>query len=185
MTRLLALAGAILLIFAAGFAAGHAAAAPRSSVDVPIPASLFHAVSSEDDHGGSVGLPGSWGVVAGHGQRRPTSRAPRQAAPSPAPVRPVPLYSAPTPSGAGARLVHGTASWYDGATAAAGPALRVGHWRGSRVRVCSGSRCVVVVLGDWCQCYWKTPAERVIDLPRWAFARLADPGRGLVTVTVR
>jgi hypothetical protein len=80
--------------------------------------------------------------------------------------------------------VHGTASWYqdpkhpDGLYAAAGPALRVGDWRGRTVQVCAGS-CVTVRLTDWCAC-----PKRVIDLSSDAFSRLAPLSRGLVRVTV-
>ena len=80
--------------------------------------------------------------------------------------------------------VRGTASWYrwHPGEAAAGPALRRAlgpGWRGMRVTVCAG-RCVVVRLTDWCAC-----RDRVIDLDVRAFARLAAPSRGLVSVSVR
>ena len=90
-----------------------------------------------------------------------------------------------------ATSVTGTASWYCGAGsrctrgypgglyAAAGPALRVGDWRGRRVTVCSAGRCVNVKLIDFCAC-----PSRVIDLYRDAFARLASPSRGVIRVTV-
>jgi len=89
--------------------------------------------------------------------------------------------------------VEGGASWYcrtgvsechyaydGGMYAAAGPALRVGDWRGRHVRVCSGSRCVIVRLIDWCQCY----GSRVIDLYSDAFRRLAPLSEGTVRVSV-
>ena len=88
--------------------------------------------------------------------------------------------------------VSGTASWYCGGgsactrgyppgtlAAAAGPALRVGDWRGRIVKVCSGGRCVKVSLVDWCAC-----PRRVIDLYRSAFSRLANPSRGLLRVSI-
>jgi hypothetical protein len=75
----------------------------------------------------------------------------------------------------------GVASWYRWRVgeAAAGPALRTGRWRGRPVRVCVPSRCITVVLTDWCVC-----PSRLIDLDRRSFARLADPSRGLVRVRV-
>ena len=89
--------------------------------------------------------------------------------------------------------VSGTASWYCGGgsactrgyppgtlAAAAGPALRVGDWRGRIVKVCSGGRCVKVQLVDWCFC----GSGRVIDLYRSAFSRLANPSRGLLRVSI-
>jgi hypothetical protein len=86
----------------------------------------------------------------------------------------------------------GTASWYCGGRsactrgypgglyAAAGPALRVGDWRGRSVLVSAAGRRVAVRLIDWCAC----PGGRVLDLYRDAFSRLADPSRGLVRVRV-
>lgn len=88
--------------------------------------------------------------------------------------------------------VTGRASWYCGAgsrctrgvpagamAAAAGPALRVGNWRGRIVRVESGGRAVLVRLVDWCAC-----PSRVIDLYRSAFSRLASPSRGVILVSI-
>ena len=92
-----------------------------------------------------------------------------------------------------ATSVTGTASWYCGAGsrctrgypgglyAAAGPALRVGDWRGRRVTVCSGGRCVNVKLIDFCACAW--PGHRPV--PRcFRAARLPvagrHPGHGLI-----
>lgn len=80
----------------------------------------------------------------------------------------------------------GTASWYpaSGLIAAAGPGLRVGDWRGSRITVSANGRSVVVVLSDWCQCYKGTSRERLIDLSDDAFSRLAPLSRGVIRVTV-
>lgn len=95
----------------------------------------------------------------------------------------VPVVSMP------ATTLRGIASWYclpgrspctvgfpaDGAYAAAGPALRVGAWRGRVVRV-NG---IDVRLIDWCAC-----PERIIDLYAGVFAQLAPLSAGLVTVEV-
>jgi hypothetical protein len=99
-----------------------------------------------------------------------------------------------------ATVVEGKASWYCGAGsrctrgypasglyAAAGPALRVGDWRGRTVTVrrlgydgpCSEGPCVQVQLVDFCACRGK-----LVDLYRVAFSRLADPSRGIVRVQV-
>jgi rare lipoprotein A (peptidoglycan hydrolase) len=88
----------------------------------------------------------------------------------------------------------GSATWYckagvsachsqfpSGMYAAAGPALRVGDWRGRRVQVCSGGNCVVVTLVDWCAC----GGSHIIDLYSGAFQRLAPLSSGAVQVTVR
>jgi hypothetical protein len=87
--------------------------------------------------------------------------------------------------------VAGTASWYcghgspcthgysGGLYAAAGPALRVGHWRGRYVDVVANGRLVRVQLIDWCAC-----PRRTLDLYSSAFERLAPLSRGLVRVEV-
>lgn len=79
--------------------------------------------------------------------------------------------------------LRGRASWYaaDGMIAAAGPALRRflgAHWRGSWIRVCSGS-CVTVRVSDWCAC-----PRAIIDLSDDAFRQLAPLPTGVVRVTV-
>lgn len=131
----------------------------------------------------------------------PTSDPTASPAPSPVigeSVRPIGPLPTPRvvperkakPAGAiGDAIIGGRASWYDWRTgeAAAGPALRdlLGKdWRGSRVRVCSGSRCVLVRLTDWCQCYRGTDRERLIDLDDRAFAALAQLSRGVIRVEI-
>ena len=68
--------------------------------------------------------------------------------------------------------------------AAAGPALRIGDWRGRRVRVCSGGRCITVTLVDWCACGRRHGEPTVIDLHPGAFSALAPLSRGVIWVTV-
>lgn len=96
-------------------------------------------------------------------------------------------------SGPGNReTLAGVASWYCGAgspctrgysptdpVGAAGPALRVGDWRGRWVVICAAAACTPVVLVDTCRC-----PGRLIDLARASFADLAAPSRGLVQVTL-
>ena len=94
----------------------------------------------------------------------------------------------PSPTGT-ARRKTGVASWYDYVRggAAAGPALRTllgKHWRGQQVKVCTADHCVEVTLSDWCQCYWKQPRERLIDLDVASFAKLAPTSQGVIKVTV-
>ena len=97
------------------------------------------------------------------------------------------------PAVGSANQVSGAASWYcqpgisachfqysGGLYAAAGPALRVGDWRGRAVRVCGGGGCVTVRLIDWCQCY----GTRVIDLYSDAFRQIAPLSSGTTHVTV-
>ena len=93
----------------------------------------------------------------------------------------------------GGHSVRGTASWYcktgvsvchhaypGGLYAAAGPALRVGSWRGRTVTVCGSGNCVNVKLIDWCAC----GSGRVIDLYSDAFSRLAPTSAGTLSVRV-
>ena len=93
----------------------------------------------------------------------------------------------------GSHSVRGTASWYckagvsschyaypGGLYAAAGPALRVGDWRGRTVTVCGSGNCVNVKLIDWCAC----GSGRVIDLYSDAFSRLAPLSSGTLSVRV-
>lgn len=119
------------------------------------------------------------------------TKAPGAQAQPPAPARePTP---APVAAG-GSSSVSGEASWYcqagvsachrdypGGMYAAAGPALRVGDWRGRSVSVCGGGGgCVAVTLVDWCQCY----GTRVIDLYSDAYRQLAPLNSGTMQVTV-
>jgi rare lipoprotein A (peptidoglycan hydrolase) len=115
---------------------------------------------------------------------------PRQANRAASLLKPTPTPK-PTPKPTNRRS--GTASWYclagsspchhaysGGLYAAAGPALRVGNWRGRTVKVCASGRCVNVKLIDWCQCY----GSRIIDLYSDAYRRLAPLSSGTVGVTV-
>lgn len=108
------------------------------------------------------------------------SSAPRPAVELPDPelvtITPRPVVVQPPSHGA-----TGPASWYDWrpGEAAAGPALRVGAWRGRLVTVCA-SRCIQVRLTDFCGC----PGGRVIDLDDASFRVLAPLSRGIVDVRV-
>jgi rare lipoprotein A (peptidoglycan hydrolase) len=112
--------------------------------------------------------------------------------PSPQPIRAQPR--SPRPGGghqSGSRHVTGTASWYcghgsachyqypGGLYAAAGPALRVGNWRGRTVEVRANGRMVRARLIDFCAC-----PHRLIDLYSDAFVRLAPLSRGVLKVSV-
>lgn len=86
-----------------------------------------------------------------------------------------------------AHRVRGVASYYcchkdypSGRYAAAGPKLRVGHWRGRTVLV-NGLK---VTLVDSCQCYEGTPRERIIDLYPGVFDDIDPLSKGITMVTV-
>lgn len=82
----------------------------------------------------------------------------------------------------------GLATWYatgpGGFTAAAGPDLRHGKWRGSYVRVSHGGRSVVVRLIDACWCPDRGGRPVLLDLSLLAFERLADATEGVIRVQV-
>lgn len=99
---------------------------------------------------------------------------------------PEPKYVlSPSNPARGGPTTSGEASYFgtgpDGLYAAAGPALRVGDWRGRRVRVWYGSDWVDVTLNDSC---WCPAPDRIIDLSDEAFASLAPLWRGVIDVTV-
>lgn len=74
-----------------------------------------------------------------------------------------------------------TSGYPGGLYAAAGSEIRIGNWRGRLVNVCSGGRCVIVRLIDWCAC----GGPRVIDLYSDAFKRIGSLSQGTLPVTVR
>ncbi len=74
-----------------------------------------------------------------------------------------------------------TSGYRGGLYAAAGSEIRIGNWRGRLVNVCSGGRCVIVRLIDWCAC----GGPRVIDLYSDAFRQIGSLSQGTLPVTVR
>jgi rare lipoprotein A (peptidoglycan hydrolase) len=109
---------------------------------------------------------------------QPTSTASPK--PSKAPVTPKPTQKPRVYK----HKATGTATWYNdgpGVYAAAGPALRVGNWRGRVVTVVRGNISLQVRLVDWCSC----GNGRVIDLSPTAFRVFSPLSRGVMEVTVK
>jgi hypothetical protein len=119
------------------------------------------------------------------------SFTPREAkAPAASVIRPDPSPSTKVTKHKSRLVAAGAATYYRWlpGQAAAGPALRRAlgkDWRGSRVLVCRATRCVSVVLSDWCACGARHGVPTVIDLDVRVFARLAPKSLGVIPVTVR
>ncbi len=107
------------------------------------------------------------------------SATPRPAPPTPAPYRSVTGRASNYPGTAG----------YIGQAVVALPGTLGGRYTGAvtgAVTVCA-DRCVELPVVDWCDCYWGTADQRVVDLSHEAWALVSDQplSRGLIEVELR
>jgi hypothetical protein len=115
----------------------------------------------------------------------PETVAPRPTStPTPRPANPVKVSGHLAPPYEAAR---GLVTWQpiSGYRASPGPLIRSwGVKQGEALRVCAGARCVTVTVYGWCACGDRHGQRTLLDLSESAFARLANPGKGVIEVEV-
>lgn len=193
----------VLILVVLAFVVLEPAAAPRGAPQLTagLPGDLSRAsvgASAEAFLGAPLPSPHGGVSTTLQGAARTPSDPSPSGAPTPSPRakavtrlrKPQPVGSIPT----GGSAVRGIATWFclPGRSActvgydpsctcgAAGPALRVGEWRGRVVTVTAGRASVRVRLVDWCSC----GGGRVIDLFGYVFGQLAPGGLGQGTLDV-
>lgn len=193
MTRALeALALGIVMALLTGILLDRPASATPPSAPDPEPSWQPVPTLTEAPQTGSPAASSAGSVGGASSPAAPSTEPTASAASMP---ETTPGAVAPSAAPGATRSVTGLASWYcrvgvsactrgypaSGLYAAAGPALRVGNWRGRWVTVTANGRSVRARLSDWCAC----PGGRVIDL----YASIVNAlglslSRGIYTVRV-
>lgn len=92
-----------------------------------------------------------------------------------------------TPMATGLASNYAGTAGFVGQPVVALPSAFGGRYTGSingYVTVCA-DRCARLPVADWCQCYWGTPDQRVVDLTDAAWSAVSDTPRSRGIITVR